>query len=668
MLWPQWSMIVCCLLFFVGAAKPQAQADDGWYETIERLRRQLQADVAADDVGGITAAVVVGDRIVWAEGFGWADREERIPAGVETVYRIGSISKPFAALALLQLVQAGKVQLDDPIVSVIPEAAEFLDRPEGSPEITWRHLLTHTAGLVREPTLSGHSVGAVDHWEEKTLAAIATTRFDRLAGQSVSYSNIGYATLGVGVGRLAERPFIELMESEVIERLGMRHTGYRIAPEWAHLLAIGYANRRAENGQQQISMQRPAGEHQGRGYRVPNGGLYSNVGDLARWMGAIYGECDELLLEREWVKEMLRLQTPGDGDRGYGLGFQVRHYPTGSRHVGHGGSVAGYRAQVAFDPEARVGVILLRNYENGRTQLERTAHDYLGELVAKRPVQPLPIGKADFRFVDLRGNADRPIHVWTYRPKNFRRDSPIIFVMHGTLRNAETYRRPWIPLADELGCLVVCPEFSNEHYGGSYSYHFGNVMTRRGEPTPTEQWSFNTIEHLYEYVCQRVGRRSDRYYIFGHSAGGQFVHRLALMKPDARLSLAIAANSGSYTLPDFETPFPYGLGGMAYDDQRLAAALAAPLVVMLGEEDTDPNDRYLPRGTLAMAQGPYRLARGQHFMDLARQAAERLAQPLSWRLTTVPGVGHDNAQLARPAAELIFQHHRSQLAADSKEP
>ncbi|XZE18433.1 serine hydrolase [Pirellulaceae bacterium SH449] len=654
---PWWSITLgLCYYLLVGATL--ARSSDDWHQTIDQFRSQLRSDVQADDVGGITAAVVVGNQIVWAEGFGWADREKQVPAGVETVYRIGSISKSFATIAMVQLVQSGKINLDDPISHIVPEVDQIRDRPAGSPDITWRHLVTHTSGLVREPALLGHSVGPLDQWEEKTLSAIPTTRYNRSAGESYLYSNIGFATLGVGLGRLSEKPFIDLIETDVIQRLGLKQTGFRVDPAWEAWLATGYANLRDEEGQQQISTRQPAREHTGRGYRVPNGGLYSNVGDLAKWMAAMYGEYDELLLEREWVKEMLRLQTPGDSERGYGLGFQIRHYPDGSRHVGHGGSVSGYRAQVSFDPDARVGVILLRNYDNGQTNLERTAHEFLTRLVAQRPSRQLPVGKADFRFIDWQGNSDRPLHVWTYRPQKFQVDSPIVFVMHGTLRNAETYRQPWISLADELGCLVVCPEFSTEHYGGSYSYHFGNVVSRRGEANPEEKWTFNAIEHLFDHIRERVNGSGNKYYIFGHSAGGQFVHRMVMMKPDARLALAIAANAGSYTLPDFATSFPYGLGGMDYQETRLADALAAPLVIMLGEEDTDPNDRYLPRGESAMAQGPHRFARGQRFMELAEQAAERLGISTEWQITTVPGVGHDNAKLARPAADLISEHHR----------
>ena len=91
----------------VASAQPSARG-----AAIDAFRERLRADVAADTIGGITAAVVIGDRIVWAEGFGWADRDKRVPAGVETIYRIGSISKTFTAVVLAQLVDRRIIALD----------------------------------------------------------------------------------------------------------------------------------------------------------------------------------------------------------------------------------------------------------------------------------------------------------------------------------------------------------------------------------------------------------------------------------------------------------------------------------------------------------------------------------------------------------------------------
>lgn len=274
----------------------------------------------------------------------------------------------------------------------------------------------------------------------------------------------------------------------------------------------------------------------------------------------------------------------------------------------------------------------------------------------------IPPGKGGFVFEDRRGNAGLPIQVWTYRPKGYRADSPIVFVMHGTLRNGETYREPWVPIADRYQCLVVVPEFSTKHYPGSRMYHFGNVRGADGQPVEEAKWTFSAIEHLFDHVKQETGSTRPGYFIFGHSAGSQFLHRLVLFKHKPRITLAVTANAGSYTMPTFTTDQPYGLGQSGVTEARLRQALTVPLVVLLGEQDIDPNDKYLPRDSGAKAQGAHRFERGHNFHRAAQVEAQRLGVEPKWTLQTVPGVGHDNARMAPAAARLFFAGEPEQTA------
>lgn len=355
---------------------------DPWNDALDRFRERIRADVAADDVGAITAAIVVGDRMVWAEGFGWADRDRRIPAGVETIYRIGSISKPITAIAMTQLAEKGLLRLDDPVEQYLPEVRQFVNRPEGSPPITFRHLATHTAGLIREPRLPGAATGPIEQWEEKVIASIPTTSFDRAPGAAASYSNIGFGVLGLAISRAAGWPFMDLVTQEIFQPLGMHSSTYVVGPDLEPFLATGYANRADGT----INTEGPAREHAGRGYKVPNGGVYSTVGDLARLIAGMSGAAGDAILPQHARQEMMRLQTPGSTTSGYGLSFSVRAAPDGRREVGHGGSVAGYTAHLVFDPESGIGVILLRNYASGRTNLSGAATGLLRELIAAKPV------------------------------------------------------------------------------------------------------------------------------------------------------------------------------------------------------------------------------------------------------------------------------------------
>lgn len=394
-------MGACLILFLVLAAPTTLFAQtDPWNAALDRFRQEIRTDVEADGIGAITAAVVVGDRMVWAEGFGWADRERGIPAGVETIYRIGSISKPVTAVALAQLADQGLVDLDAPVERYLPDVSRFVDPPDDAPPISFRHLATHTAGLIREPRLRGAAAGPIQEWEEKVLASIPTTSFDRAPGVAVSYSNIGFGVLGLVVSRVADRCFIQLVEQEIFEPLGMHSSTYIIGPDLEPFLATGYANRRDGS----IDTERPALEHRGRGYKVPNGGVYSTVGDMARFMAGMTGAAGDAILRASMREEVMRIQTPGSTTSGYGLGFRIRVRSDGSREVGHGGSVSGYTAHMVFDPDTGIGVVLLRNYASGRTNLSGAATGLLRRLVSAWPMADPASTLADSAFT-LTGSA-----------------------------------------------------------------------------------------------------------------------------------------------------------------------------------------------------------------------------------------------------------------------
>jgi pimeloyl-ACP methyl ester carboxylesterase len=267
----------------------------------------------------------------------------------------------------------------------------------------------------------------------------------------------------------------------------------------------------------------------------------------------------------------------------------------------------------------------------------------------------VPEGKGQFVFTDQRGNPDKPLRVFTYRPASYTAESPIVFVMHGKLRNAEEYRQPWIPLADRYHCLVVSPEFSEQHYPDIFGYNYGNMRTPDDKPIEESKWSFSAVEHLFDHLRAETGSRRERYHIFGHSAGSQFVHRMLFYKPGARFAKAIAANAGSYTFPTAAITFPFGLGGTSQQEDGLGKVFGVPLVVLLGEKDTDPNDELLPREPEAMEQGPHRFARGKKFFAAAKAAAQALKTDFRWTLATVPGVDHDNAKMAPAAARALFE-------------
>ena len=346
-------------------------------EALTAFSRQLRADVAADDVGGIVAGVMVDGDLVWAQAFGWADRDARTPMSTASISRTGSISKSVTAVLMMRLLDEGVIGLDEPVERYLPAFASVKDRRVDAQPVTFRHLASHTAGLIREPQWPDAVVGPIELWDKRIVESLPLTAYDTVPGARYQYSNIGFGTLGLALAKAAGRPFMEMVRTEVLEPLGMTGSEFVVAGEKLEArLAAGYVV--GQDGS--IDGGQPAHEHAGRGYKVPNGGVYSTVADLGRFMGAMSGVPGLRILSEESRQEALSIQTPENPNRGYGLGFSVQIDEEGRKIASHGGSVAGYTAHMAFDPKARIGVVLLRNYGRGSTNLGTAAQSLVAQL------------------------------------------------------------------------------------------------------------------------------------------------------------------------------------------------------------------------------------------------------------------------------------------------
>lgn len=246
-----------------------------------------------------------------------------------------------------------------------------------------------------------------------------------------------------------------------------------------------------------------------------------------------------------------------------------------------------------------------------------------------------------------------PLPVWYQLPEQVTPDTPVVVVMHGVNRDADRYRDEWAELAMAYRLIVIVPEFSRADFPGAGGYNTGYFAAADGTPRPRNLWSFAAIEPLFGEVRRRFGTGVQRYTIYGHSAGAQFVHRFVMFMPEARIERAISANAGWYTMPEPATAFPYGSKGAPITGETLGAALGKPLTVLLGTADTDTADPDLRTTAEANLQGPHRYARGQSFHAQGRALADRLGTPFGWKIAFVPGVGHSNALMAQAAAKLI---------------
>lgn len=265
-----------------------------------------------------------------------------------------------------------------------------------------------------------------------------------------------------------------------------------------------------------------------------------------------------------------------------------------------------------------------------------------------------PQGRSSLPFLDVR-HPQRPLEVNVYRPERHRPDDEVVFVQHGMLRNGDEYRDFWIDAAERHNLLIVAPTFGDTHFPKAEGYNNGLVIDEDGAIAASDDWLYAVPARVLAALREAGVTTRDKVKLFGHSAGGQFVHRLLATQSETPFETACAANSGWYTLPTLERRFPEGLGGLGLSEAELARWLAWPMVIFAGDQDIVTSDPSLPAQPEALAQGPMRYARAQFMLDFAKAEAARRGLACNWTLITVPGIGHDGAAMSRAAASWWFE-------------
>ena len=276
-----------------------------------------------------------------------------------------------------------------------------------------------------------------------------------------------------------------------------------------------------------------------------------------------------------------------------------------------------------------------------------------------------------FGLLQFAARDGNTLNLHVYRSSQFApSDGPIMFVMHGAGRNADSYLRAAAPIAERRHALALAIEFDAAQYEGSESFTFGVGVSGtpdgdRYEPADwraVHDYTYSEVEHVFEAVRAELGGRQRGYVIVGHSAGGQFVHRLLTFVPDARALAAVSANAGWYTMPsagissDPNFAMPYGLRGTPVQDEDVRV-LQTPLTVLAGARDlrtADEDDNV--RGTdEARAQGPHRFARANHYFTFASDHASQLGVATPWRFGEVLQGAHDKDHMLASADFFLFE-------------
>ncbi len=232
---------------------------------------------------------------------------------------------------------------------------------------------------------------------------------------------------------------------------------------------------------------------------------------------------------------------------------------------------------------------------------------------------------------------DMTLEVFTYRPLHCAQPS-VLVVLHGNGRGASSYRNSAKPVAEQSCFVVYSPLFDRDRFP-SWSYHRGGLF-EDGELRDDEDWTVNAVDDMVDWIRRREGGDTP-VYLFGHSAGAQYLSRVAAYAPPANVERIVLANPSTYVMPARDWAAPYGFGGLPdalSSDAAILAYLAAPVTIYLGQEDTGEED--LTRGELPDRQGDNRLDRGRRAFEYARSVAEQNGWPFGWTLIEAPGIGH----------------------------
>ena len=286
----------------------------------------------------------------------------------------------------------------------------------------------------------------------------------------------------------------------------------------------------------------------------------------------------------------------------------------------------------------------------------------LGALAAAAAT-PVPSGRWSFVFTDQKGRPDRPIRVFTYRPKACDSTCPILIVLHGAKRDAYPYMKEWASVADDHKVILVGPQFEDRHWPKAAAYNEGDVKGQPGK----EGWVFAAIEHLFDEV--RDGQKD--YVIFGHGAGAQVVQRMAIYRPDNRARVMVAANPGWYTMPEWrkdkikvgdkeqerpiKDPFPHSMIDSPAGEAEARAALQKRLLLVVNDKDKEPSDNEgLEKSDLVKKQGDSRVDRAENFIKAGTAASQELGVKLGWELHEAPDKVNDVYTMGDFAGRLVY--------------
>ena len=295
--------------------------------------------------------------VIFADGFGMANMEYDIPNAPDTKHRLGSITKQFTATLILQLVEQGKLELDQPISKYLPDY-----KGPAADKVTIHHLLTHSSGIPSYTSFPGFfdEYSRDPSTPEEFVKTFADSTLQFSPGEKFSYNNSGYFLLGYIIEDVTGKPYEQVLQENILEPLNMKNTGYDHHATILKNRASGYE----KNGNGYINA-----PYLDMSIPYAAGSLYSTVEDLYKWDRALYR--NKILSEAS--KELMFSPHIKDGDGNYGYGWMMTKLPVANtkdsvKTIAHGGGINGFNTLIARFPEENDLIVLLNN--TGGTKLQ----------------------------------------------------------------------------------------------------------------------------------------------------------------------------------------------------------------------------------------------------------------------------------------------------------
>ncbi|MUP44769.1 serine hydrolase [Gramella sp. BOM4] len=328
-------------------------------EAIQLIEAWLSAQQDYENLPAITAAIVKDQQIIWKGAYGMANMEDNVEAKPETICSICSISKLFTSVAVMKLVEEGKLRLDDKIEDILPNY-DLKQKFDDSWPITIRSLLTHSSGLPREANFP-YWTGPDFPFPEQEAIDENLKNQETLYPSSTyfQYSNLGLTLLGEVVEEVSGMSYDEYVLQHIIEPLNLTNTRTELPEDlYGQQLAIGYSPESRNGERERVNFFQANGIKAAAGYS-------STVEDLAKfamWQFRLLDTTKTEILNSSTLKYMQNVHwTDPDFDQTWGLGFSVSKGPDGSKWVGHGGSCPGYRTSIQLNPKTKTAYVVMIN-------------------------------------------------------------------------------------------------------------------------------------------------------------------------------------------------------------------------------------------------------------------------------------------------------------------